>query len=434
MESNVNKFSLLKDLSDEQMQNFVTIKAHCEKILDNSPRFKYFTLHGKDHIENLLNISNFIIDGGISLTQDEAYYLALSICLHDIGMVAPLNSLSDKDIFSGEQLSDLANTELKIRRHHHDLVGDYLADKVVFLSSLNISSASISLIVDICKNHRVVDLSQEQGFARRIGALLRLIDELDVGPGRAPIAVLENFYEEMGVIACWHWYKHVITQEWLVRDNVAYHTENGKNKILFKLIVRPNSSTSVEYWLRQSMRSINKVLIDEHVQRIIDSEWGVFIDVMPDHFRSKAMSLGDKWERIENIALSSGKKTIMLIDDEERKMHDMFLPLMDKYHIIYSPNAKDAAVKMNAVAIDLAIVDMQIGSGGLWALEETLNCKTTGVKVCEYIKENHPKTQIGILTGTRHKVEGLDKESLVFFLKKPVDPEVLERRIENVLS
>jgi len=136
---------------------------------------------------------------------------------------------------------------------------------------------------------------------------------------------------------------------------------------------------------------------------------------------------------IESISLSHGRKIILLADDEVRKMEDLMLPLMTKYYVIFSPNTTDALTKLAATKIDLAIVDMQIGSS-TWSPEETDNYKATGVKLCKEIKASFPDTRIGILTGTRHELNGLEDLDLSFFLKKPVDPEEFERKVIDVLG
>jgi len=104
------------------------------------------------------------------------------------------------------------------------------------------------------------------------------------------------------------------------------------------------------------------------------------------------------------------------------------------FHIIFSPNAKDAINKLKAGNINLAIVDLQIGSGNLWTREETEDFKATGKKLCEEILNFSPETKIGILTGTRYDTESCRKLPLAFFMKKPVDPEEFEKTIHDVLK
>ena len=149
---------------------------------------------------------------------------------------------------------------------------------------------------------------------------------------------------------------------------------------------------------------------------------------------SKANPLGSEWEKIEKKALSHGRKVILLIDDEVRKMKDLLVPLMNDFHIIFAPHARDALTKVAATKIDLAIVDMQIGSGGLWNAEETENFKATGKKLCEEIRKISPETKVGILTGTRYNLDSCENLPLKFLIRKPVDPKRFEGIIYEILK
>ncbi|MBI9112387.1 hypothetical protein [Maridesulfovibrio ferrireducens] len=428
------QFLLYEVLSPDQRIIVDAVKKHCSSVMDFNPRFSFFTLHGSTHIENLVTIANNLIDGGIKLQENEAFYLYLSICLHDIGMTIPLKDLETKSVFKGlELISDPTYAENFIRENHHDLIDEYVASNFSFLASLDIAPSTIAIVKEICRAHRRVNLGDLSGHEKNVGALLRLIDELDIGPSRAPISTLNAKYKEMDSTSCWHWFKHNITQDWQLHHNMRYFTRNNKKSIEFIVVVSPPQESSIPYWLKQCIRPLQKVLDDEKVSSIIDERWNTKITIRYGSRMSKKNYLGDDWNEIEQIALSSGKKTILLIDDESRKMEDLFLPLMENYHIMYSVNAKDAFTKLAATQIDLAIVDMQIGSGDLWSAQETQNCKTTGVNICNKILTDHPTTQIGVLTGTRHEVEGLSFDKLAFFCKKPIQPSHFEKRVNDVL-
>ncbi|TGU71034.1 hypothetical protein E4633_11830 [Geomonas terrae] len=428
------KNALLQLLSPEKLGTFSAVKKHAEALLDHSAKFKYFTLHGKVHIDNMLKIASMLVEHGVGLNEREAYLLALSICIHDLGMVVPLSEKSHQELFQGrDQATDSANVEAYIRETHNELVKNYVDQNFSFLSALGISASDCGLLVEIARSHRKTQLATQAGFPKKIGALLRIIDELDIGPERAPISVLRSTYKEMDGTSCWHWFKHNIVDEWDVGHNVFVVTENTKKTIIFKLIVRPPTEKSIAYWLHQIRRPIIKVLIDENSARIVNEEFGVMIRIEPSQELSKANLLDTDWKEIEEISLSHGRKTILLADDEVRKMEDLMLPLMAKYHIIFSPNANDAVTKLAASKIDLAIVDMQIGSN-VWTAEETDNYKATGLNLIKHITAECPETKIGILTGTRHELSGIESYKLAFFLKKPVDPEVFERTVEDVLG
>lgn len=426
---------LISLLSNERKQIFQAVKSHAERLLDHTPHFRYFTLHGTKHINNMITLCDLFINGGLTLSSDEAFLLSIAICVHDLGMVVPLKDLSVQEVLEGKpQPSDPTVVEFYIRDVHHDLVQKYISEHFDFLSSLGVSPPDCGLIKDIARSHRKISLTGQEGSIRHLGAFLRIIDELDIGPERAPAEILLENYGEMDSASCWHWFKHNIFDSWRSGHNVIFGTENGKKYIRFTLIVRPPTSRSIHYWLNQTKRPILKALSDDRAAGIVSERWGINILLISDPIQSRPNELGEKWEKIEQKALSAGRRVILLVDDEVRKMEDLFVPLMDDFHVIFSPNAKDALTKIQATNIDLAIIDLQVGSGFLWDPDETEFYKMTGKKLCQEIIKISPKTNIGILTGTRYDLKSIEQLPLAFLLKKPVDPESFEEKIYAILG
>jgi CheY-like chemotaxis protein len=425
--------TVLKNLSPFDFNIVSAVRNHAEKLLDHSPRFRYFTLHGQAHIENMFVLANLLHDLGLKLTDYESLLLSVAICIHDLGMIVPLK---DEDLINicGEypQLIDPTLVELHIRERHHELVDLYVAQHFDFLTSLGVAPSECGLMKEIAKSHRRTSLNEQSGYGKKIGAILRLIDELDIGPHRAPAALLRNSYIDMDSITCWHWFKNNIVDSWHIDHNVKQAKDGMMNSITFELIVRPPTDKSISYWHRQIIRPISRVLLDEEVARIISENWAIKLRIVPSS-ASSPNDLGEEWEEIEKKAISQGMKVILVIDDEVRKMEDLFVPLMKDFRVIFANNAKDAFDKISATKIDLAIVDMQIGSGNLWTPEETDNYKATGKKMCEEILKLYPDTKVGILTGTRYELKGLDHLHLSFVIRKPIEPAKFERTIHDIL-
>jgi ActR/RegA family two-component response regulator len=376
-----------------------------------------------------------LLKGGINLNRDELFLISLAICIHDLGMVVSLRNKDVPGILDGRPVAtDPAAMELFIRDTHHELVDAYLQHDIGFLNAVGLSPVQLGQIVQISRCHRKIVLQAQVGAIKYLGALLRVIDELDLGNNRAPASVFLNIYDEMDATSCWHWYKHNIVEPWLENHTVSLITENSRHKIIFKIAVRPTKVGSIDYWLNQIRRPIKKALDDDDASKIIFDQYNVAIEVETDRQLSKAHNPGRIWEEIENKALSAGRKVILVIDDEFRKLEDLFYPLMDDFHVISASNAKDAFSKMQATEVELAIVDMQIGSGGLWKDTETQDFKATGISICERIKTDFPKTKVGILTGTKHVIEPNVIPTTCFFLRKPIDPDKLLEVIKNVLK
>lgn len=361
--------------------------------------------------------------------------MLLAICIHDLGMVSPLKDKEVEYILKGKnQVMDPTKVETYIREYHHDLVDNYLKENFNFLTSIGIAPTDCALIAEISKCHRKRSLTEEEGLVQRIGALLRAIDELDIGPERAPADVLINIHSEIDQISCWHWFKHNIVESWRYGHNVISREEQGEKQLIFKFCVRPTKRESIVYWINQIKKPLLRVLLDDGAAKIIQRHWRLQIKVEADISNSKTLTGGEPWPSIEKKAFSKGLKSIILIDDVVRKMEDLLLPLMRDFSVVFSPNAKDALTKIAAMEIDLVIVDMQIGSGGIWPREETQDGKATGKKLCEEILRLSPNTKIGVLTGTRYDCACVeDGLPLSFFMRKPVDPDEFEEAIYNVL-
>ena len=431
----MEKHCLKSMLRSGQVTQLEAIEQHAITLLDHTPRFKYFTLHGKQHIDNLYSNIDILCNAGLKLTQEQAFLLGCSICSHDIGMVIPLKDFDQKALFLGKpQPADPANIEMLIRNTHHELIDKYIDRHFDFLLSLGLTPSQCALVRDISKCHRKVDLDKTHGLIRSLGALLRVVDELDIYSSRAPAAILQDHYLEMDSTSCWHWLKHNICDDWIAGHNIRIETGDS-SKIIFQIAVHPPKQSSIPYWLTQIKRPIQRVLFDEGSARVIAETWSLQVSIQSSQELSSEINLGENWIQIHEKALSAGRKVILVIDDEVRKLEDLFLPLMQTYHVIFSPNAKDAIDKLAAVQVDFAVIDLQIGSGFQWSAEETMDYKLTGVKLCREINARYPGTKIGILTGSRHDISDAEELSdLQFLLRKPIDPDIFEKEVSRVLS
>lgn len=422
-------------LDPDGVRKIESIEKHCKLLLDTSHRFEYFTLHGSAHIENMFKILDIFLSCGLDLNKSEAFLLSCAICVHDIGMVTPLSKLDINEIFGGyPQPPDPGRVNEYIRKVHHELVDNYIDKHFDFLSSLGLTMSECSIIMDIAKCHRKESLKEKFGYVAKLGALLRVIDELDVYPSRAPLVCLLREYSDMDATSCWHWFKHSICEDWMIGHNVI--CEKGRvNKIRFSVAVHPPSENSIQYWLNNITKPIIRELSEEGAANIIIENYALQVIIEQSQDLSGVLTVSKDVVDIEQKALSAGRKVILFVDDEVRKMQDLFIDLMDSYHIMFSPNAKDALQKIKAVNIDLAIIDLQIGSGFEWSKEETGDFKMTGLKLVREIQEKYPATKTGVLTGSKYDLSEVKKnKGLVFILRKPIDPDKFTMEVSNVLK
>ena len=66
-------------LDADQLAILLGVKGHCERLLDHTPRFKYFTLHGSAHLNSLFKILELLQKGGINLGKDQLFVLAIAV-------------------------------------------------------------------------------------------------------------------------------------------------------------------------------------------------------------------------------------------------------------------------------------------------------------------------------------------------------------------
>lgn len=422
--------SVICALPDAEGVIVKAVKAKADQMLDHSPRFRFFTLHGKEHLDSLFRTLGILIEYGIQIPQRELYLLCLAICTHDLGMVVSLRDYEFDRISEGRPgFSDPVAFERFVRDTHHELISEYMSRDLNFLIGLGITPPDLTTITAIGMAHRRINLDSLVGIEQRLGALMRVIDELDVGPNRAPARLLENIADEIDNISVWHWYKHNITLDWDLGHNVNSVEHNRAKSIQFDIAVRPPTRDSIPYWLTQVHRPIRKALIDEGAERIIHAHYGVLITAQRSDDLSRASGLKGMWIDLEHRALSHDRKVILIVDDEVAKYDDSFYPLMENFHVVRAPNPKAAIAALEAMPVALAVVDLQMGAGGLWSEIETADFKLTGIQLARTINERFPSVQVGILTGTRHKIPALDDLKLAFFLKKPIMPDELCKRV-----
>ena len=404
-------------------------------ILDHSPRFKLFTLHGRNHLSELFRITEILIQGGIILSQRQLYLLSLAICTHDLGMVVGLSNSDLKEIAEGRGgIPDPVNFENFIRDVHHVIISRYFRNDINFLTGLGVTLPDLGIIAEIGECHRKVQLRDRHGDIQVLGALLRVIDELDTGSGRAPASVFENTHFDMDEISKWHWFKHNITEDWHVGHNVEFRTGSKTSSIVFSIAVRPTRAESIPYWITQVARPINKALRDEHAQAIILESFGVKIDIDRSCDLSRPNCLGGIWEKIEECVLTQGRTVILVIDDEVKKIEDLFFPLMETYHVKCIPYIKAAFQFLDTVKVSLAIVDLQMPTQDLWLDSEVEESRMTGFKFAEEVRLKYKDTKICILTGTKHPVSSEAQASVDLFLRKPIDPFELQAAVNNLLA
>jgi HD superfamily phosphodiesterase len=121
------------------------IEKQARNILQYSQaKFPYYTPHGFQHSENVLENLNWLLSEEVKteLNAYDLFFLIIAAWLHDWGLVGTPSEDSEK-IRENHHL----RTEEKFR-HHYALVG--------------VSNNEARIIGRLCKGHRKVDLSTDE--------------------------------------------------------------------------------------------------------------------------------------------------------------------------------------------------------------------------------------------------------------------------------
>lgn len=122
-----------EQLKPENARVIEAVKAKSEQLLDHTPRFRFFTLHGKQHLDSLFRILSILLEAGVTLNERELYLISLAICTHDLGMVVSLRDFDFAAIAEGRPgFSDPVGFENFVRDTHHLLIEQYFARDLTF--------------------------------------------------------------------------------------------------------------------------------------------------------------------------------------------------------------------------------------------------------------------------------------------------------------
>lgn len=133
--------------------------------------------------------------------------------------------------------------------------------------------------------------------------------------------------------------------------------------------------------------------------------------------------------------MSSNKKTILLIEDEESLITLYSTLFKLKYKVVVARNKEEAFQKIDANSIDLILLDIIIPA------EETKNIDYNKRAGFEYlqeikIKEEHKKTKVIVLTNldsTKDRKKALELGADEYIVKSNMLPNEILEVVENTL-
>jgi hypothetical protein len=269
---------LKQQLGENFTQKLNIIEQEAEKLWKKGEFYHvYYTLHGLDHSNYVIEILEKLIDGLNSednLNETEIFCLFSAALLHDVGMLykypedverAAKISKSKKISYSVQDL---------IRDEHHIRSGRYIKEHAKDLKLDHIEAECIRLIAE---GHRKIKLESDEYNDQVIGlksvrvrllsALLRLADGLDITYERAPETLFDVLENDMPDYSRLQWLKHYYTAG--VPINTITQA-NGKRRTSIEIHCQyPNEDVG---------RKITEVLISKPVEETLNEVRYILLD------------------------------------------------------------------------------------------------------------------------------------------------------------
>jgi len=238
--------------------------------------FPHYTLHGKEHLDEVDRLARMIADAIPKLrdNRERTNVLRLALVLHDLAMVDAPDRERAPEL--AKQIGpDLSFADV-VRKTHQDEVARCLTERANGLTATfpGASPHEFEDALTIARFHRFHPLTEAPAHVRDLCALMRLIDELDIGPNRAPHPAYQALRSRMAHAARFHWLKHICTRS-VDRDaTFTVETCNERRWIGLWVAVRATART----WQPLQDRVVGKIehsLAEEGVRQVIKDALGV---------------------------------------------------------------------------------------------------------------------------------------------------------------
>ncbi|MGB2841424.1 MAG: hypothetical protein WBC40_02920 [Halobacteriota archaeon] len=254
------------------------LEQEAEKIWKKGEFYHvYYTLHGLDHSNSVIQILEKLIGGLNSeekLNETEIFCLLSAAYLHDVGMLCKYSDDDKNAARKSESKKRPYSVQDLIRDEHHVRSGRYIKEHRKDLQLDHIEAECVRLIVE---GHRQIKLESDEYNERAIGltsvrvrllsALLRLADELDLLPERAPGTLYDLLKNNMPDYSRIHWLKHYYTSGLLIETS---ESEKGRK--------RTSIEVHCQYPNEEVGRKITEVLISNPIEVTLNEVRVILLD------------------------------------------------------------------------------------------------------------------------------------------------------------
>jgi tetratricopeptide (TPR) repeat protein len=254
--------------------------------------FPTFTLHGQEHLEEVDRLAHLLKNEIPTLTEERFSLLRLALILHDFAMVDSL-TIGRPEFLRSQLGLDLTIADL-VRKTHQDEILTALSrpERMDFLRR-TLSSEGGYIIDDACtiaRHHRFHPLSAAPTHLRDLCALVRIIDEMDIGPKRAPISAYEALRGDMDSIARYHWLRHLRTRP-IARDSIQVEIPPSGLRTLRLFIAVTATEESWQPIQDEIVQRLNICLNDEGINEILRTSLQVEIHASASGLSGSSISM-----------------------------------------------------------------------------------------------------------------------------------------------
>jgi len=292
-----------------------------------------------------------------------------------------------------------------------------------------LNSNSILVFFDKNQMEKVIFnlLSNAFKFTKKNGKIVFAVEQGSVSENKVFIRIKDN-----GIGIPENSKNNIFNRFFQVDDRGVHNMGSGVGLALSKSIVELHKGEisipeEKESWAN-TVFQIALLLGDEHLahDQIVETSSGVnnyLIDAENVPPKPK-VSFEEDAETINND-LDIGKKTILIVEDNDEVRKFIFNILTEEYNVLDFSNAKDAISYMEKEIPDLIVSDIMMP-------------EMDGLEFCTSIKTNESTNHIPVIlltakASTDNKIEGLSTGADAY-ISKPFSIKVLKLSIQNLLS
>ncbi len=243
--------------------------------------FPHFTLHGREHLEEVDRLARLVHKATPQLSEEQANLLRLALIMHDFAMVAVPSPEREAELRARMGV-DISFADI-VRKTHQDEIANSFAkeDRIAYLMS-TFGGDQAHVVQDACtiaQYHRFKPLADAPPHLKALCALVRIIDELDIGPRRAPIPAYEAMRERMEDVSRFHWLKHIQCRPIMPDATFTVELCEHERRVL-RIWVAVRATGDTWQWMQDHIcAKIRSCLDDDGVNTILAERLGIRFEV-----------------------------------------------------------------------------------------------------------------------------------------------------------